>query len=48
VDDERDFRDFWLSIRRGLLIIVDAIERKLGITPLTTELRRWWKALGRK
>ena len=31
--------DFWLLIRQALLLVVDAIERKLGL-PRTAELRR--------
>ena len=33
-------RDFWIKIRKGLLEIVDAIERKLAMTPRTAELRK--------
>ena len=32
-------RDFWLDIRRALLIMVDAIERMLCIEPRTKECR---------
>lgn len=32
--------DFWLATRKALLDQVDAIERKLGISPTTAELRR--------
>ena len=34
-----DDREFWLVIRQALLLIVDAIERKLCI-PRTSELRK--------
>jgi hypothetical protein len=33
-------REFWLDIRRGLLCIVDAIERLLSVSPRTSELRK--------
>ena len=32
-------RDFWLSIRHALLIVLGAIEKELGIKPTTKELR---------
>ena len=32
-------RDFWVEIRRALLIMVDAIERMLRIEPRTKECR---------
>jgi len=32
-------RDFWLAIRRALLIIVEAIEQMLDITPTTKNCR---------
>jgi hypothetical protein len=34
-----DDREFWLTIRRALLLVLDALERKLGIAPRTAELR---------
>jgi hypothetical protein len=33
-------RDFWLAIRQALLMIVDALERELGLSPRTAELRK--------
>jgi hypothetical protein len=33
-------RDFWICIRRALLLIVDALERELGIEPRTSDLRK--------
>jgi hypothetical protein len=33
-------RPFWLQVRQALLMIVDAIERTLGMEPRTSELRR--------
>ena len=33
-------REFWLQIRQALLMIIDAIERMLGIEPRTAELRK--------
>ena len=35
-----DSRDLWLAVRQALLMIVDAIERALGMAPRTAELRR--------
>jgi hypothetical protein len=35
-----DERTLWLAIRQAILMIVDAIERSLGISPTTAELRR--------
>ena len=39
-------RDLWLAIRQALLMIVDAIERELNLTPRTAELRRDKKRSG--
>ncbi len=33
-------RSFWLDIRRALLLMVDAIERLICISPRTSELRK--------
>jgi hypothetical protein len=33
-------RDFWLTIRQALLLIVSAIEKMLNIEPTTTECRK--------
>ena len=33
-------KDLWLAIRTSLLCQVDAIERHLGISPRTAELRK--------
>ena len=33
-------RDLWLAVRQALLMIVDAIERALGLAPRTAELRK--------
>jgi len=33
-------REFWLAIRQALLMIVDALERELGLEPRTAELRK--------
>lgn len=35
-----DDRDFWMLMRAALLAQLDAIERKLQISPRTAELRR--------
>jgi hypothetical protein len=32
--------EMWVAIRQALLMLVDAIERKLGMAPRTAELRR--------
>jgi len=32
--------DFWLAIRQALLMILDAIERLLAISPRTAEIRK--------
>ena len=34
---------FWFSMRQALLMQLDAIERKLGISPTTAELRKMAK-----
>ena len=44
-DHERD-REFWMLVRQGLLLIVDAIERLLIVEPRTAELRKERKAQG--
>jgi hypothetical protein len=33
-------RQLWIDIRQGLLMIVAAIERELGLEPKTAELRK--------
>lgn len=33
-------REFWLTIRQGLLLVVDAIERKLEMNLRTADLRK--------
>ena len=33
-------REFWLAVRQSLLLMVDAVERFLNISPRTSELRR--------
>lgn len=38
-------REFWMLVRQGILLIVDAIERWLGIRPRTSELRKELKEL---
>ena len=32
--------DFWMAIRQALLMILDAIERRLSINPRTAEIRK--------
>ena len=36
-------KDLWLAVRQGWLAQVDAIERHLGITPRTAELRKLYR-----
>lgn len=36
--------EFWTIIREALLLALDALERRAGITPRTSEIRRAWKA----
>lgn len=38
-----DNRDFWISLRLGLLMVVDAIEQEQGVDPRTSEMRKEWK-----
>jgi len=33
-------RELWLVIREALLLVVDAIERFIGVMPRTSSLRR--------
>jgi hypothetical protein len=33
-------KSFWMLIRQALLLMVDAIERKWGINPRTSQLRK--------
>ena len=33
-------RELWIAVRQALLMVVDAIERELGIAPRTAELRK--------
>lgn len=39
----RDELALWRAIRQGLLMLVDAIERYLGDSPRTAELRKMIK-----
>ncbi len=36
-------REFWLSMRQALLMMIDAMERWLDISPTTAEIRRAYK-----
>jgi hypothetical protein len=40
-------REFWLAVRQAVLMFLDAMERKLGITPRTSELRQLERELRR-
>lgn len=39
IDRTRE-REFWILIRQAILLMVDAIERRLDIHPRTAELRK--------
>ena len=41
-------RQFWMSLRQALLMIVHGLEEELGIEPRTSELRKWWKKQNRQ
>jgi len=36
-------REFWILVRQALLMLIDSIERKWGINPRTSELRKMLK-----
>ena len=44
---DKQTKDLWLSIRQGLLMIVDGIERYLSLEPRTADLRKMVKQLRR-
>lgn len=33
-------REFWIAFRQAMLMLLDALERELQISPRTAELRR--------
>lgn len=35
--------EFWKLARQAILMFLDALERKLNISPRTAELRKWYK-----
>lgn len=37
-------REFWMAIRQALLMALDALERMLGVSPRTAELRKLGKS----
>jgi hypothetical protein len=39
----KENKDFWHAFRQALLMMVDAIERGLGISPTTADIRQAWK-----
>jgi len=41
-------RASWMLIRQAFLMVVDALERELDVTPRTAELRKEKKVSGRK
>lgn len=45
LSDEID-RAFWQTYRQALLMMLDAIERRLGISPTTAELRKEMRQRG--
>ena len=38
-----DNQEFWRAIRQALLMAVDAIERFIGISPTTSDIRKTYK-----
>jgi hypothetical protein len=40
-------REFWMCVRQALLMMLDALERRLGISPRTAELRKETRECGR-
>lgn len=34
-------KDFLMAIRQAILMALDAIERKCGVSPRTSEIREW-------
>jgi hypothetical protein len=38
------FLQLFLAQRQSALMLVDALERALGITPTTAEIRQWYKS----
>jgi uncharacterized membrane protein len=36
-------KEVWVAIRQALLMVVDAIEKWLSISPTTSEMRRQYK-----
>lgn len=44
---DREQAAFWLGIRQALLLAVDHIERMLGVSPSTAEIRQLYKAARR-
>ena len=38
-------RDFFMAIREALLSVVDALEKKMGSFPTTSEIRRSYKEM---
>jgi len=41
--DTDDDRAFWMAIRQALLMLLDALERKLMVNPRTSELRKMFR-----
>jgi len=40
--DKRE-SSFWISIRQAVLLLVDTIEREIGMSPTTAEIRQQYK-----
>jgi hypothetical protein len=36
--------EFWMAIRQALLMALDALERKLGISPTTAQIRKSFRS----
>ena len=45
-DDDEIRKQLLMKVRETELSKVDAIERQLGISPRTSQLRKWWRENG--
>jgi hypothetical protein len=43
-----EYKQFWHAFRQALLMMVDAIERGLGISPTTAQIREEYKLLRKR
>jgi uncharacterized membrane protein len=37
-------REFWIAVRRAVLLLLDALEKELGIEPTTATIRKRHRA----